>query len=429
MSHGVGRAGIYHKGVGLDTHHKGTGQAGNKSLLSYKVDTGVAGYTGFIPGGAGVGIPTKGSTLHTGKCAGEDNIQRFAGQHNVISKVSEYHDTYKAESKDYYPTKTEGGQWQAPRNGEVVTNARFHYGTTYQHETQRSPDTARKAHSLTEGLRPTLSNEIQAHNRVLSGRLNTQPSKELGYTSQYMSMVVKDPLIGGNHAAGRTPPEVPLRPPPQREREKVIQRTLNPEFDGSSMYMKHYGVAGSDPLASSARHESDMSRMASTRELFKGTAKGTDNMMGYSGFVPLAPHNLAANAAASLGHGGRDSAKDNMLLSSMDQFSRNTLPRYGGYRTQAVVNAHGSCPQVTDGTHQGRMNTEVWTSADRAAPNKKNNLTSKDGTLSFFTGGAGTVSDNGKHLAQCYYLAVRPKEGLPRIHYPSKTTVWGSTFK
>jgi hypothetical protein len=39
----VGRAGMYHKGIGSDTHHKGMGQAGNKSILSYRADIGVPG--------------------------------------------------------------------------------------------------------------------------------------------------------------------------------------------------------------------------------------------------------------------------------------------------------------------------------------------------------------------------------------------------
>lgn len=39
----AGRAGLYHKGIGGDNHHKGMGQAGNKSVLSYRADIGVPG--------------------------------------------------------------------------------------------------------------------------------------------------------------------------------------------------------------------------------------------------------------------------------------------------------------------------------------------------------------------------------------------------
>ena len=43
---------------------------------------------------------------------------------------------------------------------------------------------------------------------------------------------------------------------------------------------------------------------------------------------------------------------------------------------------------------------------------------------------AGTVaiSDNGVAVAERYFHTVRPKEGLPRIFYPSKTTNSGYGF-
>ena len=44
-----GAAGIHHKGIGSDTHHKGILQGGNKSMLSYNVGLAIPGYTGYIP--------------------------------------------------------------------------------------------------------------------------------------------------------------------------------------------------------------------------------------------------------------------------------------------------------------------------------------------------------------------------------------------
>ena len=49
--------------------------------------------------------------------------------------------------------------------------------------------------------------------------------------------------------------------------------------------------------------------------------------------------------------------------------------------------------------------------------------------MSFFTGGSVNVSDNGKANAERYYHTVRPREGLPRIYYPSKTTAAGYHFQ
>ena len=43
----AGSAGQYHRGIGNDNHHKGMGQAGNKSVLSYRADIGVPGEWAF----------------------------------------------------------------------------------------------------------------------------------------------------------------------------------------------------------------------------------------------------------------------------------------------------------------------------------------------------------------------------------------------
>jgi len=40
----------------------------------------------------------------------------------------------------------------------------------------------------------------------------------------------------------------------------------------------------------------------------------------------------------------------------------------------------------------------------------------------------GRPSDNGITNAQTYYANVRPYEGLPRVHYPSKTHMVGCKF-
>mmetsp|Transcript_43206 Transcript_43206/g.82425 ORF Transcript_43206/g.82425 Transcript_43206/m.82425 type:complete len:425 (-) Transcript_43206:282-1556(-) len=421
---GLGMSGIYHRGIGNDTHHKGTGQAGNKSLLGYRYDTGVPGYTGFIPGGAVLSLPTKGSTMHTGKPPSDVQIERVAGLHTLDNKTSEYQSTFKAQSRDYHPSRDGGGQWQAQRFGEVVADAKVYNGTTYQDEMQHSAAAAALAHSLAEGLRPTLAMETQAQKQVLAG--TRKASKELGYTSVYTSMVVKDPLTGGSAAAGRAraAPGSPVMDPAPRER--VIRRAVSPHFHGDTMYTQHYGARGSDPMDRFPRHESQMSAMASTKELNLGTHKAANHIPGYSGFIPTAQTNPEAVLKGSLER-GRDDAKANMLLCSMDQYSRHNLPKYGCFRPQAVVNAHAELLPPNTRTHQGAVNQEVW-AKDLRLPDKTNNLTSKDGTQSFFTGGAGAVSENGKSLAQCYYLAVRPKEGLPRIHHPSKTTHWGGSF-
>eukprot|EP00798_Chlamydomonas_sp_ICE-L_P005826 gene5826-6111_t len=49
-----------------DHTHSGPNQAGNKSMLSYRVDKGIPGYTGFNPSSASLLVPFKASA-HCGK--------------------------------------------------------------------------------------------------------------------------------------------------------------------------------------------------------------------------------------------------------------------------------------------------------------------------------------------------------------------------
>ena len=59
-----------------DHTHKGTGQAGNKSLLSYRHDIGIPGYTGFISNAHSVAVPIKGNTKYIGKRADNETFEK-----------------------------------------------------------------------------------------------------------------------------------------------------------------------------------------------------------------------------------------------------------------------------------------------------------------------------------------------------------------
>jgi hypothetical protein len=400
-----------------------TGTAGGQSLLSYRYDNGIPGYTGFMSAGATISLPTKGSTLHVGRPASDKELQRWAGRQAPCLET-EYKEYYKAKPSQYYPSMTEGGQWQAQRFGEVVTDARCNYNSSYKSEMQTSLETAKAAHNRTQSLRTTLAMGKQAQMKNIT--CGMPESKELGYKSIYSSMVTQDTLVGGPAAAGRKPGPVPDRSM-EIPREKVVRRTLEPKFYGGSMYTQHYGAFGDDPLNHSAPNETEMAVHAVTHELAAGTFKGTGHIPGYSGFIPAQTVNAHALEKGHLGTRTRGNAKERMLLVAMDQYPRNLMPKYGGYRAKAVANQHAEDLPPTTRTHQGSVNHEVWR-RQPSAPDKTQCLTSKDGTLSFFTGGAGMTSENGKALAECYYLAVRPYEGLPRIHNESKTTHWGSQF-
>eukprot|EP00854_Cymbomonas_tetramitiformis_P004625 gene4625-5666_t len=361
-------AGIYHKGIGMDNHHKGIGQAGNKSMMSYRVDSGIPGYAGYIPTTHSIQLPTKGSTVHIGRHADDATLE--------------------AKSGDYRPPKEQAahnsGMWQTLPRGEFEANKRVVASTTYKEEVQETKKHADKAHALTENLRPTLATHIAAQSLSASGKMrNKNPGEaELGFYSEYTSMVVQEP--------------------------------------------QNHGAYGSDPLANSAKHESEITKRASTAELQKGTVKSTSQIPGYSGFIPEAQHNDRAVEHAT-GLDNRPLAKDKMLLCSLDQYSRHTVPGLCAFRQQAPHNVKLQGDPVKEST-QGHANFDCW-KKDIAIVDKSNHLTAKYGTQSFFTPGQTSISDNGKSAAERFYHVVRPREGLPRIFYPSQTTDAGSVFK
>lgn len=53
-------------------------QAGNKSLLAFRSDVGIPGYTGYTPGWCTVPIPITGSTVHTGKLPENEQMEEEA---------------------------------------------------------------------------------------------------------------------------------------------------------------------------------------------------------------------------------------------------------------------------------------------------------------------------------------------------------------
>jgi len=421
----MGMAGIYHKGIGKDNHHKGCGQAGNKSLISYRPDVGVPGYTGFIPGYAAINLTTKGTTIHTGRPASDAEIKAEAGNHCTTQNKSEYGNTFTAQPKDYYPSRTEGGQWQAPRFGEVVTDGRFPDGSTYEHEMIKGPETAGRAFKVADGLRSTIYDSTQAQKRLREGKIS--PRRDIRYTSVYADMIVPEHLTGGHCYGKNSAPPTSALPPGTKEREKVVKRCIEPKFFGVSTYSDHHGTFGSNPLDRVAKEPGEMKHMVSTKALNLGTAKGSvGHIPLYSGFIPHCQNNELAVQQGALSE-ERVMAKPGMLLCSLDQFPRYQLPKYGGARARSVHNMRSSEPSPPLDTQYGRVNAKTW--KDPAEPlDHRFCLNGKKGVEGFFTAGANATSENGRAAGQCFYHVVRPKEGLPRILYPSQTTVFGAKF-
>mmetsp|Transcript_22226 Transcript_22226/g.48812 ORF Transcript_22226/g.48812 Transcript_22226/m.48812 type:complete len:427 (-) Transcript_22226:243-1523(-) len=423
----MGMAGIYHKGIAKDTHHKGCGQAGNKSMISYRPDMGIPGYTGFIPGYAVINLPTKGTTIHTGRPANDAEIKEVAGEQGVITNESEYSSTFLAKPKDYFPSRTEGGQWQAPRFGEVVTDARFNDGSTYVQDMLCSKETHNKSAKVAEGLATTLYDSTQAQQRLKAGTHGQEKEGQVGYKSVYADMIVKEHLTGGKFYGKNSAPPTSALPPGTKEREKVVKRCIEPNFYSKSTYADHFGTFGSNPLEKAPTYPAEQKKLVSTRDLNEGTAKASEGHIPlYSGFIPQTQHNEMAVKHGNLSE-ERVMAKPGMLLCSLDQFPRFQLPKYGGTRARSVHNMKTEAPQPPLNTAYGRVNAKTW--KDPLEPlDHRFCLNGKKGVEGFFTAGANAVSDNGRAAAQCFYHVVRPNEGLPRVLFPSQTTVWGSKF-
>jgi len=429
----VGRAGMYHKGIGADHHHKGTGQAGNKSILSYRADIGVPGYTGYIPSSATIPLPIKGSTEHTGKPGGAEVHDRMASTQTEESiNKSLYTTTNRSGTSKPYagPDKKAGGYWIQTDVARDGPNKPFIAGTTYKNEVCETSKQPELVEGNSEPVKPTVFPSYTTLNAMKTCKHDAATvagKATLGYHSQYTSMVVKDPLTGGLVAAGSERPAstsmVPSSANPQRH--KVMPHCVSPKFDGTTVYAHNYGVYGSDPLSKSANNEVGITARASTGQFNAGTTRSTEHIPGYSGFIPLTDNNPQALTAAAGAH-NRNSAKDGMLLSALDQFSRHTLPQNGLFRPQVPKNIHPTQPPTLDST-QGWANNEV-TKVPLKPIDNSNFHQVDNGTMSFFTAGTVAISDNGVAVAERYFHTVRPKEGLPRIFYPSKTTNSGYGF-
>jgi hypothetical protein len=389
-------------------------------------------------------IPIKSHTRHIGKDAGAMTARRLAAEASAeLVPQSLYTTQNKALDPGSYavPTKTGGGYWIGV--GDMAASKTFIAGTTYRHEVcdtrQRPREVALASpRGMKASIFPT-HNTLAAMKTARHDQWPEAGGAAVGYTSEYDQMVVKDPLTGGLVAAGhgggagRGGDDEAEGAAADRERAERAMgprsmratRVTEPRFDGVSVYAQNFGEYGSDPLARSATNETGITQRASTHEFNLGTTRATRHMPGYSGFINSTGHNLAAAAAAG-GALSRPSEKDSMLLSALDQFGRGSIPQYGGFRPKVPLNIQPAQGPI-DYTSSGFQNQQATKHPLKALDNSNfHNI--ERGVMSFFTAGSTSVSDNGNANAERYYAHVRPKEGLPRIHYPSQTAVSGYKF-
>ena len=412
-----------------DHTHKGTGQAGNKSLLSYRHDIGIPGYTGFISNAHSVAVPIKGNTQYIGKKADNETFEKTIT--NLVQS-----DTKSIYSKEFAKPPTSegldeigGGYWIANANNREDKNTKkFIAQSTYKAEIQESAKSTEAALSQTiiPGLRFTRKS-VSNTNDVFEAADNAQ----LAYQTEYSNMRMNNPLTGTRRTRGAmSASQGDLSVAGAAADAKETLGMTAPKFDGKSIYSQGYGNYGSNPLESMAKSQNDMSKASSFKEFQLGTTKGTSKIPGYSGFIPSTGNNTKAVKQA-MGSETRPNAKNEMLLFSLDQYSRDSIPHYRGFRPQDGGNIKPHQPPSKE-TTQGLANFEAAQAVANGCnfnDGPRDNFRSSDkGIMSFFSQGSTCVSENGTAYAERYYHTLRPKEGLPRIYYPSKTTLSGYKF-
>mmetsp|Transcript_17300 Transcript_17300/g.37331 ORF Transcript_17300/g.37331 Transcript_17300/m.37331 type:complete len:459 (-) Transcript_17300:854-2230(-) len=436
-----------------DKTHKGPNQAGNKSLLAFRADIGVPGYTGYIPGPASIVLPVK-NFQRTGKPVDSafKDTTTLATVENAKTKRSEYNETLEKVPTDTKAfSRSGGGYWISER--KIADNKPFLATSTYRAETLAAPESAEQQLTRSLGLSCTIANYEAARQtapRAQSAAPTTRATQReallatqrpatavtsygelVGYQTTNKSMLVRDPLTGGKAAAGNlTTPLTAPRTTPLEQRFQTMPRAMAPGMYGEhSMYRANFGEDCSDPMERTAPGERFQTRLSTTRELAEGTTRNTNHLPGYTGHQPASKYHELARAQADAAD-ERLSAKTDMLLYHLDQFNRGRIPRYTGYKPKDAKNITMEQPSQGPPTNTtyGTGNLQATKSGVPPVDNTYYN-NSRAGIMTFFTSAGEYVSDNGLSNAQEYYkLANRGAEARFKSPLASKTTYYGAKF-
>lgn len=450
------------------TLHQGPRTAGNKGMLSYRADRGIPGYSGYAPGWATVPVCVRGTNTHTGRlpagsldasaaleraaaaattpretvseCAPRRARRpvrtracaRARGRRSASARLTprlghhhprrtcapRYRGSFKADPADYCPpSKTGGGHWFEERQRAVAgRSAAAFLGTTTYAAELRAPQAVQQGQqeqllARSSGPQPTRAT------RALSATTAATSTGLLGYRTSYgaatraleeaaataaAGTVPARPHSCGSSAGGSLAGTERLR---QAGRPEAVAPAFAPRFaDAHSTYARDFAPAtGGGSLE------------ASTRELAAGTTRVACQPPGFTGFVPQAATNARA-VAHGCGAAPRSDAKQAMLPSALQQFGRQLVagctihkPR-GGAAATAVLPAHGP----TAATASGFASTQVVQQSASQRADHTHAIDSRRGTMSFFTGGSCSISDNGLADAQRYWVGRRPMGGRMR---------------
>lgn len=150
-----------------------------------------------------------------------------------------------------------------------------------------------------------------------------------------------------------------------------------------------------------------------------GTSQASQQIPGYSGFIAKSDHNDHA-----LSHGFGKDTRASLKETLFDCYCK-VLPGYTGFQPDSVHNVRTFDVQLVT-TYGAGNHSMVESGRGLKRPEAGGeSLILKE---MFQAPLEGRPSDNGLTNAQTYYQCVRPFEGLPRIHYPSKTHMVGCKF-
>mmetsp|Transcript_20716 Transcript_20716/g.53441 ORF Transcript_20716/g.53441 Transcript_20716/m.53441 type:complete len:448 (-) Transcript_20716:550-1893(-) len=385
-------AGPHHHAIGRGAHHKGPGQGGNKSMVSFRVGYGIPGYTGYIPTVDAVPIPSKEGISDRPERNAFTTVPSDPPALNGTS-TTVYRKDYTINDADfrrtagtlpYNPNKTSGSaspfRGTAPRTAPGNRSGNFGHtggsgaGQAGEGDGQQGGHGAGEAGSNSEGKPRT------------AGGMGSTTGSQFGATGGSNFPVAKmqgkslyrGDFDGSARTAGSLSATVPNRgsqsrlestysssfnhveegndvhkqirmgeretrhrpPPTKREHVEnpINMRLRAPTTD--STYRKTYGgyIPDVDNRPKIAKTVQDFSSTASSRDLFHGTTKSAKTIPHYAGFIPSSSQNKLA-AAHGQCEDPRATTKDFGLL-NLDQFP-NHVPGYGGYQPTTVFNKRG----------------------------------------------------------------------------------------
>ena len=380
---------------------------GHGGMVSYRTSKGIPGYTGYCPSSDAIAQPIKGLTKHTGKQYSQADFDRqLAGVGAVMQTSSSAGLTMNPELFATHARAggSKGGQWIKDRMNEYIPPAKFIGQSLHRDDFKLARGGYDKEDKRVKGI---AAEDVRDPER-----------NPVGYATSYQSMVVKGPKVGGVAAPGKIAElarsgirtQKPLEDPaPDFGRVPVLPHVLNPPFHGRSITQ-----------STMVDHDRSGIRNPDNRELQAGTTLATKHIPGYSGFI---------SKHASEAKGSEETASSkNILLAAIDQYSRDRLPGYAGYRAKEPRNIKPDNPpsKATEKEHRLQSTLKFY---DASSVDKSQFINANKGHGSFFTGGQKTVSDNGKANAHMYYRINRPLEGAIRPYYPNFQADRGQNFQ